>query len=221
MILRVCKCGTTASSVKELQFFVTASDAKHGRRNTCKQCAATKSAEHRQLLGKEKLKAYKQKYYQNNKETDNERSKRFRKLNPDYCKTYNDAYYQMNAEQIKKNVKRYQQENKDRLRDRCRATRKAYRKSTHGKAIRNAACAKRRATKLNATPSWLTQEQKQDIKDYYKLAAIYTEATGFAWHVDHVYPLQGETSCGLHVPWNLQVIPASINLTKGNKLPTT
>jgi hypothetical protein len=35
--------------------------------------------------------------------------------------------------------------------------------------------------------------------------------------VDHEIPLQGENISGLHVPWNLQVIPASKNQSKGNK----
>ena len=77
---------------------------------------------------------------------------------------------------------------------------------------------KRRAAKLNATPQWLTEQELSEIDRFYVLRKILEEQLGIAHHVDHIVPLQGENVCGLHVPWNLQVIPASENISKSNKL---
>ena len=87
---------------------------------------------------------------------------------------------------------------------------KAYAKKT--KALNSgrtlAHTVKRRLAKINRTPTWLTPDDHWMIEQAYELAAIRTKMFGFFWHVDHIIPLQGKTVSGLHVPTNLQVIPA-------------
>jgi hypothetical protein len=77
---------------------------------------------------------------------------------------------------------------------------------------------RRRALKLHATPSWLTKEQHQQIDSFYWLAKLQEELTDTKYHVDHIVPLKGKTVCGLHVPWNLQLLSAKDNLSKSNKV---
>jgi hypothetical protein len=78
--------------------------------------------------------------------------------------------------------------------------------------------AKNRAARLKRIPSWLTEDDKWMIAQAYELAALRTKLLGFSWHVDHIIPLNGKNVSGLHVPKNLQVIPAIDNLRKGNRM---
>jgi len=76
--------------------------------------------------------------------------------------------------------------------------------------------AKRRASLREATPSWLTKKHIAEIDLIYAQARDCEVVSGEPYHVDHIVPLQGKNICGLHVPWNLQVLPADVNLSKGN-----
>ena len=44
------------------------------------------------------------------------------------------------------------------------------------------------------------------------------ELTGVRWDVDHIVPLKGTTVNGLHVPWNMQLLPKTQNIKKGNRV---
>ncbi len=76
----------------------------------------------------------------------------------------------------------------------------------------------RRRRFRQATPKWLTPEDKMEIRLKYRLAIEMTRRMGVRYAVDHIVPLLGETVSGLHVPWNLEVITQEENLKKSNRL---
>ena len=76
----------------------------------------------------------------------------------------------------------------------------------------------RRRKHRQATPSWLTKKQKSEMRELYKIAMTMTKITGVQYVVDHIHPLRSEVLCGLHVPWNLQVLTQEENLAKSNKV---
>ena len=69
----------------------------------------------------------------------------------------------------------------------------------------------RRGKLSNATPIWAN---KKEIRLFYKNCP-----PGF--HVDHIIPLNGNIVSGLHVTNNLQYLPATENIKKGNKFCLT
>jgi hypothetical protein len=74
------------------------------------------------------------------------------------------------------------------------------------KIARNKARAKR---VQQATPPWA---------DLTAIAEFYLNCP-VGYEVDHIWPITGRNSCGLHVLGNLQYLPAAENRTKFNREP--
>ena len=91
---------------------------------------------------------------------------------------------------------------------------RVHKKYPHLRASRSA---KYRAYKGKASPKWLTESDLLHIKAKYQLAAMFNRCTEQRWEVDHIIPLKGKNVCGLHIPNNLRVIPATENRCKQNK----
>ncbi len=77
------------------------------------------------------------------------------------------------------------------------------------------------AERRAATPDWLTDEQRAQIKAIYAEAIRLTEETGIPHHVDHIIPLTHPDVQGLHCPWNLQILTAADNIRKSNSFDGT
>ncbi len=103
------------------------------------------------------------------------------------------CWREANPEKAKKNVSEWQKLN----RARCSAIGRKY-----------------LLKKWRAVPPWLDAEQEALIRGIYATRDDLTLTTGVLHEVDHIVPLQGKTVCGLHVPWNLQVITKRENVAK-------
>jgi len=129
-----------------------------------------------------------------NPEANRFRKRRRRKRNPD----------QVRKEKLKHSEKyrKYYAEKSRQWRDRNKA-----RKLAEVKA--------RKYGKQKRIPPWLDRSL---LIPFYEEAKRLTRETGATHHVDHIVPLFGKNVCGLHVPWNLQVITAEENLKKSNRI---
>jgi hypothetical protein len=132
-----------------------------------------------------------------------------------YCKLCQQEKRKISDQKYKEDRNAFARQWRNENRDAHLATLKRYRNKRQ--SVRTALQVKRKTAKLQRTPSWLTDSDLLYIQCLYQVASMRTKETGYAWHVDHIIPLQGRTVSGLHVPSNLRVIPATENLQKSNK----
>lgn len=78
--------------------------------------------------------------------------------------------------------------------------------------------ARYRAARTQSVPSWYGEWDEFVMLEAIALAAERAECTGIAWHVDHMLPLKAKEVCGLHCAGNIQVLPATLNTHKCNRL---
>lgn len=190
------KLCATCKAEKPLSEFYKRKDSPDGYRNDCKVCRSARSlknhyADHE--AGKERLRQAYEKRKAANPNLSAEIYARYRESSLEQSK----QYYQDHIEERK-------------------AKQRLWSKTNRGTA--NALAKRYKLKKINATPAWLSESQLLHIKCKYQLAAMLNIHGVEAWHVDHIVPIRGKDVCGLHVPWNLRVIPAKENMAKGNRL---
>lgn len=137
----------------------------------------------------------------------------WRKRNPERVKCTRTKWDLANPEKVKASRKRtkakHRAKNAEYTRLWCKRNPERMRHLRAGRSARD------RAIKLQAQPKWLSPEQLLEIRAYYRQAVATTKATGIDHAVDHIVPLCGANVCGLHVPWNLQVLTRLENCQKG------
>jgi hypothetical protein len=154
---------------------------------------------------------YNRKYREKNRDKLNAYLAEYRKNNRDELLLKKKVYYLKNREKHLADFARYHAQNAAEI-----IRRKRERRADPVVLARhNEAVAKRRAAEVRATPKWANRNA---ISGAYLAAQRMRLDTGIDYQVDHFYPLLGKKVCGLHVESNLQIITASANARKQNKM---
>jgi len=214
---------------KELTDFYKHKERKDGLQSICKTCANLASANWRKNNPESSL-AITKKSQEKHKDETKLRVKVWNQENKEKLVGYQKKYRSNNKEKVSISEALYRATHKEEINNRNALARKKSKDKKLSQGVESkkvktkrvssgksaAQSAKRRATKLNAVPSWLTKEQWDEINAVYRRAQMIEERTGIPQEVDHEIPLQGENVCGLHVPWNLLVFSVTGNRVKGN-----
>lgn len=200
------KTCTKCCCFKSLDEFSNSKDKKDGKSSHCKECIRLASVVR----------------YQKEKESRRQKYLLERESKLEYARN---RYPEIRAAKAIYSAE-YRLKNKERLadyykkrywnnRDLHLENRRGYLQNNRGLVY-----AQRRARRLSLLlrmPKWLTVDDRNQIASFYKKAVALSNGTGVPHQVDHIVPLQGKLVSGLHVPWNLQVIPASENFSKSNR----
>lgn len=187
-------------------------NGKYNTSSTCKECHKVYTHNH-YLKNKQKYIESAKQHQIDNKTHKQEYDRKRRTEKKEELKAYKKFVYQRDKEKINARTKQWVLKNLERRKE---IARKWSRDNPDYVRIRSYL----RTKQIDlATPKWLTKEQLVWIKFFYSLAVKISEDRGTPFQVDHIYPIKGKNSCGLNVPWNLQILTAEQNMKKGNKLP--
>lgn len=223
------------------KFFFTDIPCKRGHKDfryvSTTQCVSCQKEHKKEYTKQGKNKEY----YLNNKEVINQKTKNYRKLNKEkiterqkiYAENnkqkiqeYKKKYHIENREKIIAKVKKYYYENKEEIsrksfeyRQHTKDKKAAYDRQfdIKNKAYRNSLKMTNRAKRRQRYIEWDPEFFEFVFEEAYRLCDDRKKTTGIEWHVDHIYPLCSKTVSGLHNPYNIQVVPAKWNLSKGNR----
>lgn len=210
---------------KLFQEFYKRAASPDGLSSSCKTCAKKASKIYREEKS-DFIKESKHAYYEANREKILEKSRKYTEENRETIRERQQKAYYDNRDTILKKRRERDSKNRERIREQRRnyywrnrervcALEKQKRKRRSSQIREQNA--RRKAWKIKATPTWLSRQHIKEIRLMYSLAENLAANTGISYHVDHMHPLKGENLCGLHVPWNLRVIPARENLQKNNR----
>lgn len=153
----------------------------------------------------EEFRVLNREYYEANREVRRARNKMYREANREALKGAQRRYREATREAKKEYDQAYYADNRE---TRLVAAHEYWSKN---RARYGEINARRRAAQLQATPFWLTPKHIAEMRKTFAFAKA------ICGHVDHIVPLKGKTVCGLHVPWNLQVLDPASNMSKSNR----